>query len=61
MEAPAVDEAPATMQVPASNQEMAAPEDEKEEIQKEPVAETTNMPAETEVQPKPDVDAAKDA
>ena len=59
-EAPVVDEAPA-MEVPASNVEMAAPEDEKEQIQKEPVAESSNMPAETEVQAKPDDGAVNDA
>lgn len=40
---------------------MAAPEDEKEEIQKEPVVQPSNVPAETEVQAKPDDDAAKEA
>ena len=62
-EAPAVDvdDVEARMEVPASNVEMAAPEDEKEQIQKEPVAESSNMPAETEVQAKPDDDAANDA
>ena len=49
------------MEVPASNVEMAAPEDEKEQIQKEPVAESSNMPAETEVQAKPDDSAVNDA
>ena len=61
IEASAIDEAPATMEVPVSNVEMAAPEDEKEQIQKEPVEESSNKPAETEVQAKPDDEAVNNA